>query len=179
MHRQRLLLSLEKYAGQYPEESSVVGQFRNLVQNHPDCFSRHCLPGHITGSAWLLDAPHTRLLMTHHGKLDRWLQLGGHSDDDPDTLRVACREAEEESGLSVRPLQTEILDIDVHEIPAHGREPAHRHFDIRYVLVSEGEAFTISPESKDLAWVPLEELMQYTEEESILRMRRKWFDLNV
>ena len=103
-----------------------------------------------------------------------WLQLGGHSDGDPDTAAVAKREAEEESGLPVTLVSPEIFDIDVHAIPARKEDPEHEHFDVRFQLVAQREDFVVSPESIDLAWVPLVELQQYTDEESILRMQRKW-----
>ena len=45
---------------------------------------------------------------------------------------------------------------------------------MRFQLRAQYEVFVVSAESIDLAWVPLVDLHQYTEEESILRMRRKW-----
>jgi 8-oxo-dGTP pyrophosphatase MutT (NUDIX family) len=103
-----------------------------------------------------------------------WLQLGGHSDGETDTAAVAKREALEESGLPVSLISDEIFDIDVHEIPARKDDPAHEHFDIRYMLQAQHNDFVVSAESIDLAWVSIEQLESYTDEESILRMRRKW-----
>ena len=100
-----------------------------------------------------------------------WLQLGGHSDGDPDTAAVAKREAEEESGLPVTLVSAEIFDIDVHAIPARKDDPEHEHFDVRFQLLAERDDFVVSAESIDLAWVPLVDLQQYTDEESILRMK--------
>ena len=173
MFRNQLLARLEAYQNQYPSEDAVVGRMESFVLAHADCFERSCRPGHITGSAWLLNTSRTHTLLTHHRKLDRWLQLGGHSDGDPDTLAVAMREACEESGLAVAPLRRAIFDLDIHEIPARGQEPAHLHYDVRFVLVAQSEAFTVSPESKALRWVGLSELQALTKEESVLRMARK------
>ena len=63
------------------------------------------------------------MLLTHHRKLDRWLQLGGHSDGESDPRQVALREAQEESGLARFRFLPEAsdplpLDLDVHPIPA-------------------------------------------------------------
>jgi 8-oxo-dGTP pyrophosphatase MutT (NUDIX family) len=121
-----------------------------------------------------VNEPGTHVLLTHHRKLDRWLQLGGHSDGDPDTLAVARREAEEESGLPVRVLGTAIFDLDVHEIPARKGDPAHYHYDVRFIFVADHEGFEVSDESHDLAWVPIDGLADYSTEESLLRMGRKW-----
>jgi len=67
------------------------------------------------------------------------------------------------------------LDIDVHMIPARKEAPDHYHFDVRFAFEVVGsEEFAISEESLDLAWVPIAEMSAYTEEESVLRMARKW-----
>ena len=114
------------------------------------------------------------VLLTHHAKLGRWLQPGGHSDGDPDTLAVALREAREESGLDVGALDDAIFDLDVHRIPALGREPAHLHFDVRFLVQAAHDRFRVSDESHALAWVPAVGLGALTDEESVLRMARKW-----
>ena len=174
MHRRNLLGALNRYAQRHPDEQPTVDRFNRLLEEHSNCFERDCWAGHITGSAWLLDPSQSKLLLTHHRKLNMWLQLGGHSDGDPDTAAVAKREAEEESGLPVTLVSAEIFDIDVHTIPARKEDPQHEHFDVRFQLVAQREDFVVSADSIDLAWVPLVELQQYTDEESILRMQRKW-----
>jgi 8-oxo-dGTP pyrophosphatase MutT (NUDIX family) len=146
-----------------------------FVESERDCFERRLLSGHVTGSAWIVNPAGDRALLTHHRKLDRWLQLGGHADGDPDILAVALREAREESGLSdVRPLSEAIFDLDVHPIPARGAEPRHLHYDVRFLLEADDAApLTISHESKDLAWVDLAEIARYSTEASITRMTAK------
>ena len=103
------------------------------------------------------------------------MQLGGHSDGDPDTLAVARREAEEESGLTLSLLDPCIYDIDIHEIPARKSEPAHYHFDVRFAFVAASSDFVVSAESMALAWVEISRMAEFTGEESLLRMGQKWF----
>ncbi|HCG71068.1 MAG TPA: NUDIX hydrolase [Gammaproteobacteria bacterium] len=174
MHRRNLQDALNRYARRYPKEQGVIERFHCLLNEHPNCFERDCWHGHVTGSAWLLDPSQSQLLLTHHRKLDMWLQLGGHSDGDPDTAAVAKREALEESGLPVQLVSREILDIDIHTIPARKDDPSHEHFDVRFALQADSLEFIVSSESIDLAWVPMSDLESLTTEESILRMRRKW-----
>jgi len=145
--------ALSDYRQRYPAEATVVDEFQSLLSGRANCFERDCFrPGHVTGSAWLVDDSGEHVLLTHHRKLNAWLQLGGHSDGDPDTAAVAQREAEEESGLAAELLSRAILDIDVHEIPARKADPAHFHFDVRFVLVScSGRDYVVSDESHDLA----------------------------
>ena len=115
-----------------------------------------------------------RVLLTHHRKLGRWLQPGGHSDGDPDTLEVALREAREESGLDVRALDEAIFDLDVHLIPVRGHEPAHYHYDVRFLVQAMEDRFRVNDESFALAWVPADRVGVFTSDESVLRMARKW-----
>lgn len=174
MHRRLLIDRLSQYQQRHPEEAAVAERILTVVNADPRCFERDCWLGHITGSAWILNQAGTHALLTHHKKLNRWLQLGGHSDGEPDTLRVAQREALEESGLKLKLCSPSVFDIDVHEIPARGDDPAHDHLDLRFLLQAlDSDEFTISEESNDLAWVDMSQIADYTNEESVLRMVRK------
>lgn len=174
MHRSKLKQAVAAYARCHPREHAVVARFQALLETRANCFERDCWHGHVTGSAWLVDPAATSLLLTHHKKLDMWLQLGGHSDGEPDTAEVALREAREESGLEVTLLDRAIFDLDVHEIPARKDDPAHYHFDVRFRLQAASRNYVVSDESHDLAWVPIADLETVTRETSILRMRDKW-----
>ena len=151
-----------------------MARFEAFIDSHPDCFERSCQVGHITGSAWIVNRAGDRVLLTHHRKLGRWLQPGGHSDGTPGTLEVALREAREESGLDVRVLDEAIFDLDVHLIPARGCEPAHYHYDVRFLVQAMEERFRVSEESCALAWVPADRVGVFTNHESVLRMACKW-----
>jgi 8-oxo-dGTP pyrophosphatase MutT (NUDIX family) len=169
---------LEQLAAHRPlteEEAEMRARLAAFVGAHENCFDRSLLVGHVTGSAWIVDLDRTHVLLTHHRKLDKWLQLGGHADGDSDVLRVALREAREESGLtSVRPVRESIFDVDIHLIPARKTEPEHFHYDVRYALEADrGEALRMSDESHDLRWVRVDEVAVLTQEESVLRMVRK------
>ena len=180
MHRAALRAHLDRYAAAWPAEDELVHQFHGFVDAHPDCMSRRCIPGHITASAWILDALGEAVLLTHHKKLGRWLQLGGHIDADVGVERACLREAQEESGMNDfcflrwRGHALTPLDLDVHDIPARGEEPAHLHWDVRFLLRADpGQELVISDESNRLEWAPSSALCDYTTEESVLRMHRK------
>lgn len=133
-----------------------------FVNTHSDCFLRSNHSGHITGSSLIINETATCALLHHHRKIDRWIQLGGHSDGDSNTLRVALTEAEEESGLKgFRVISEDIFDIDVHEFPSLGDLQAHLHYDVRFLLqISSDLPLTKADrESKDLAWVPIKRIM--------------------
>ena len=156
-------------------EAAMTVETILFVEAHADCLLRTCVPGHLTGSAWIVDRDRTRTLLTHHHKLDKWLQLGGHADGDGDLLAVALREAREESGLiNVRAAGAEIFDLDRHWIPARKTDPAHWHYDLRFLIEADpAEPLIISSESKDLAWVEVARVTTLNPEESMARMVRK------
>jgi 8-oxo-dGTP pyrophosphatase MutT (NUDIX family) len=156
-------------------ERAMTAQIVRFVEEHEDCFERRCLPGHLTGSAWVVDPARERVVLTHHRKLDRWLQLGGHADGETDLLGVALREAREEAGLTrLRPVATAAFDVDAHRIPARGEVPEHWHFDLRFLIEADpAEPLIVSDESHDVAWVALGEVARLSPSESMLRMVRK------
>ena len=158
-----------------PQEAAMGADILRFVGQHEDCLRRSCVPGHLTGSAWIVDPVRQRALLTHHRKLDKWLQLGGHADGDPDLLAVALREAREESGLTrLRVVSAAIFDVDRHVIPARKTEPEHYHYDVRFLIEADpAEPLTVTSESKDLAWVALAEVTTLNPEESMARMVRK------
>lgn len=171
-----LLRLLGRFAASGTEAAEDAGGFREFALQHPDCFERACVPGHFTGSAWLVDASGSRVLLTHHRKLNRWLQLGGHADGDPDLARVALREAEEESGLHGLVVEPEIYDLDCHVIPARGADPEHFHYDVRFVVrTAATEDFVVGDESHALEWRDIASIASDpAADESLRRMARRW-----
>jgi 8-oxo-dGTP pyrophosphatase MutT (NUDIX family) len=170
--------ALADYRGRWPQEGATVALFERLLDEGAAGFVRGRLAGHFTASAWLVSGDGRRVLLTHHRKLGRWLQLGGHADGDQDLARAALREASEESGLDGLVLEPEpaIFDLDRHRIPEHGGVPAHWHYDVRYVVRARGdEAFSVSGESHALAWRPVADLADAPGlDGSVRRMARKW-----
>lgn len=178
-HAERLPLAqgLDAYRARWPQEAATVERFQALLALRAPVFARHCFPAHFTASAWLVSADGARALLTHHRKLERWLQPGGHADGQADTPGAALREAGEESGLRGLVVEPQLFDIDAHRIPARGLEPEHWHYDLRYVVraAAGGEDFVVGEESHDLAWRGIDALASdHGIDPSIRRMAAKW-----
>ncbi|HEY0332409.1 MAG TPA: NUDIX hydrolase [Stenotrophomonas sp.] len=168
---------LASYGQRWPGEAETVQAFEALLDDAANPFVRERLAGHFTGSAWLVDQAGERVLLTHHRKLDRWLQLGGHADGERDLARVALKEAEEESGLVGLSLAgPEPFDLDRHWIPGRREVDGHWHYDVRYIVrAGQREDFVVSEESLALAWRPIAELPDDPgSDESMRRMAAKW-----
>jgi len=172
--RQELIKALTTYPSAFQSERGFIPQFLSLLQSKR-CFERTHLPGHLTGSAWIIDESKEHVLLTHHAKLSAWLQPGGHADGDENILQVAIREAEEETGVkNFSLLQETIFDIDIHPIPQRKDFSAHDHYDIRFLLQADkNEKLIITEESHDLAWIRLDELHKWNDSPSLLRMAEK------
>ncbi len=177
MHRHFILNLLKQHSPVNKTESDMLSELITFVENYQNCFDRKLSVGHITGSAWLVNKDLTHVFFTHHKKLNRWLQPGGHSDGDANTLAVSMREASEESGIEdvfVQPVMDQIFDVDIHTIPTRKNEPEHKHYDVRFLLEADmNQPLRISEESNEIAWIPVEEIPSLCNEESILRMLEK------
>lgn len=191
-----ILSSLEVYAKTwgdarfFPDRTWPAGHdlqkaraFAAFVTKEPHCFERSNLVGHMTGSACVVNHSLTKVLLTHHRKLGLWLQLGGHADGNPVLQDVAMTEANEESGLTKLSFLTyensafQIankfpipFDLDDHMIPANKRDPEHKHYDVRYLIVADdGEQHIVSEESHDVRWFTMAEARAITSELSMHR----------
>ena len=177
MHRSELLSLLRQHKTAFMDEAGYVSRAIDFVEVHTDCFYRELWPAHVTGSAWVVSPDRERVLMMHHRKHDQWFQPGGHADGDADILRVALKEASEESGLEpahIELLGTTIFDLDIHTIPAMGDDPQHQHIDVRFLVeIDDSLPVPGNDESHEVLWVHLYDVMRYNNNRSTYRMIEK------
>jgi 8-oxo-dGTP pyrophosphatase MutT (NUDIX family) len=154
------------------EERTHRERMLALVHAAGDPFARdHFMPGHFTASGFVLAPDSGALLLIHHRKLNRWLQPGGHVERaDTDIAAAARRELREEVGLAVSPLESDaIFDLDVHAIPALGREPAHEHFDVRFLFRAPSFELQAGSDARAARWVPLSQISEVESDRSVMR----------
>jgi len=144
----------------------------------PDGCLRKCTPGHVTGSALVLDHTGTHALLTLHPRFGRWLQLGGHCEEtDADIVAAALREATEESGIDDLTIDPEPAALHVHPVTCSLGVPT-RHLDMQFIVHAPKDAeIARSDESLDLHWWPLDALPEdcdfgLTQLAAAARMRR-------
>ncbi len=176
MNRGKLIQSISNYKILSKEDEVFKYRFINFIATHKNCFERSLEIGHITASAFIVDKKNEKILLLHHKKLNKWLQPGGHCDGEENVLKVAIKEVYEETGLKIDSLESDIFDLDIHTIPSNKTISQHEHFDIRFLFDLDSALQTrINEESNQLAWVSVKNLEKYTNENSILRMRKKAF----
>lgn len=145
-------------------------RFRALIDGHPDACLRTCRPGHLTGSALVVDAVGTNTLLLLHAKLGRWLQPGGHADGDANLAAVALREATEETGIDGLRIWPQPLHLDIHQVDPPG-EDAHLHYDVRFLVrAPTGAQPQANHESRGLRWVPLHGLADFGCDSGLVRL---------
>lgn len=123
----------------------------DLLAVGPEAMSRTHRAGHVTASALVLDATGSRVLLCLHGKLRKWVQLGGHCEPADSTLAAAAlREATEESGVTGLRIDPVPIDVDVHAVSCQG---GSFHHDVRFaILAPPGARAQVSEESEELGW---------------------------
>lgn len=152
-------------------QSAERARMLAFCDENDDALLRTCVPGHLTASALLVDAAGERALLTHHRKLEKWLQLGGHCDGEANLAASALRECREESGIEGLVIDPAIVDLDVHPIPARKDEPEHLHLDSRFlVFAPEGAVEVVSEESIALGWIAAKDLARLGSDDSVHRL---------
>jgi 8-oxo-dGTP pyrophosphatase MutT (NUDIX family) len=167
-----LRLRLDGHTAADAAEALFLAQMSALCDQPGDPFARtQYAPGHFTASAFILSPERDALLLIFHDKLQRWLQPGGHIDpDDRDVLAAALREVREEVGICELALEPRgLLDVDVHEIPARKSEPAHRHFDLRFLFRASTRAFRAGSDARAARWLALDQISAEFADRSVMR----------
>jgi 8-oxo-dGTP pyrophosphatase MutT (NUDIX family) len=141
-----------------PQQRVLRDAYLVFLREHRDAMSRDCRVGHLTASALVMDEHRTRVLLTLHPKVGRWLQLGGHVEPgDPSLRAAALRETVEEGGIADVTISVMPLRLDRHPVPCGGA--MSEHLDVQYLALVPADAQeVISDESDDLRWFGIDAL---------------------
>ena len=151
--------TLTSWTAPTPEQETLRLAYLEHLATHTDGVWKDGPPSHLTASAMVFDPDLRRVLLTLHRKGQFWVQLGGHCEPGDETLAAAAlREAREESGLDDLHLLPGPVDLDRHELAqAFGR--CREHLDVAFVALAGANASpSVSDESDDVAWWPLDAL---------------------
>jgi len=156
------------------DQRSARAAILELLDEHgPVLAERTTAPGHLTGSAMVVDPSSGRVLVLLHTKLRRWLQPGGHADGDHELAGVALREATEETGIDGLEVLVPAVDVDIHTVDHGDALGEHLHLDLRFVVVAPPDAAAPgNHESLELRWVDPDGLAELADEPGLLRLAR-------
>ena len=133
-------------------------RFLDLLATGPRSVLPHAGGPHITASALMVDPQRGQVLLCLHGRIGKWVQMGGHCEPEDATLSAAAlREVREESGIEALAISADPIDLDVH--PVRCKYGPSEHYDVRYaVLAPPGAIEVCSSESKALGWFAPDDL---------------------
>lgn len=134
--------ALMQYCPKDEQEKTDKTIMLDCLEHCADVYERSNLLFHVTASAWITNESRDRVLMIYHNIYDSWAWTGGHADGERDLLKVALREAKEETGLlSVRPASEQLLSIETLTVNPHYKRgrfvPAHLHLNGTYLLIAD------------------------------------------
>ncbi|MDO4438606.1 MAG: NUDIX hydrolase [Eubacteriales bacterium] len=184
MSREKLILELEKYIPFNEQEESDKSLILSELKSNDRIFTRESLNGHMTASAWIINTKRDKVLMAYHNIYNSWAWTGGHADGDEELLKVALKEAAEETGIEhINPLKDDIFSVEI--IPVSGHEKrghyvsSHLHYNLTYLLEAEeeDELFIKPDENSRVGWLPIANLEEYCNEPWIFdRIYKKLVD---
>ena len=163
------------YQNYYPEKRTVLTPLLLEIEGNPsDLWNRSRTFGHVVSSAIIIQAD--TMLMIFHPFLKKWLQPGGHIDLGESPAQAAKRELFEETGFhgSPHPWHSKHsipVDISIHSIPANSskREPAHLHYDFRYLFSIDSDAPKETQAQHHWKWINIKEI----EKKNLLDLLKK------
>ncbi len=164
-------MNLRKKIENYVPYDDVEAKDKEVMLKYMDTFDNLLVRdnefAHFTASNWIVNKERTKVLMIYHNIYKSWAWTGGHSDGEEDLLKVALKEAEEETGinnfkvLSNGIYSLEIIGVDAHEKRGK-RVAAHLHLDCCFLLeADEKDMIRIKEdENSGIQWVNIEDVIK-------------------
>ena len=161
---EKLKQQIENFIPTCEQEEKDKEYFLKFINTFDDVLTRENIFGHFTSSAWVLNKDKTKVLLVYHNTYEGYVFPGGHLDGETDSISVAIREVEEETGVKAKQLSEEIFSIWIHAVSAHIKRgkfvSSHLHLDIDYLLeADEKQPLKIKPdENQNVIWADINEI---------------------
>lgn len=172
---------LKKYIPTCEQEEKDLKVMLDFIDEYGDfSLDRNNLIAHFSSSAWVVNKKMDKVLLNYHNIYKNWGWLGGHTDKDPNLLKVALKEVKEESGLTnIYPYSDDIISVEILPVAPHIKNGkfvnAHLHLNATYLIIAdEFEKLTIKPdENSGLQWVNIDDVKNIVKEELMLPIYAK------
>ena len=155
---------LLRYTPCNEQEASDLKMLLYAIDNLETPFTRDNPFAHFTASSWIVNPARTHVLMAWHNIYNAWAWTGGHADGETDLLKVALKEAREETGIrEIRPVFDDIYSVEVLTVNPHIKRgkyvSSHVHLNVTYLLTADdSQAIQCKPdENSAVGWRTLED----------------------
>ncbi len=173
---------IEAYQPKNEQEENDKTVMLDFIKRNPDCLHRDNHVAHITSSALVVNETMAKVLFAYHKIYDSWAWLGGHNDGDADLLKVAIKEAKEESGLKrIEPYQRDIFALDIIHVSNHIKHgayvPDHLHLNLTFLLIArESDDIQVNPdEHLAVRWFDIDGVLHEVKEARMKPIYQKLF----
>jgi ADP-ribose pyrophosphatase YjhB (NUDIX family) len=167
----KLKEEVQLYQPYNEQEEKDKALLLRCLEKEDNLFTRDNDLVHLTASCWITNKSMDKVLMCYHKIYDSWSWLGGHADGEKDLLKVALKEAKEESGLeNIKPYDGKIFSLESLTVDGHIKRgvyvSSHIHLNVTYLLVAdeEEELKIKEDENSGLRWFTLDEAIKASSE---------------
>lgn len=176
MTKEELIEQIERFIPSNEEEKADKEVILHALKTEENIFSRENQICHVTSSCWIVNKDWDKVLLCYHKIFQSWSWLGGHNDGEVDCLKVALKEAKEESGLSHFQILNDgkIFSLEILTADAHYRKgvyvPSHLHLNLTYLLQEDEKDRLIIKEDENsgLRWANLEDVYTLSTEKWVV-----------
>lgn len=165
------------YNEQEEKDKEMMLKYFNIFE---DVLTRENKICHFTASSWITNKERTKILMIYHNIYQSWAWTGGHCDGDEDVLRVALKEAKEETGLeNIKILDENIASIEILAVDGHVKRgeyvSTHLHVNCSFLFeADENEILKSKPdENSAVKWIDINEVLNIVKEKRMLPIYKK------
>ena len=162
---------IERYNPINEQEKKDKEIILDFIKKNANVLFRNNEIAHITSSGFIVNKSRNKTLMIHHNIYNSWGWTGGHADGNSDLIKVALKEAQEETGIKhVKPIINDICSIDILPVNAHIKRgkyvASHLHLSIAYLLeADENEKLVIKiDENSDVKWIDIDKIFEVSNE---------------
>ena len=171
---------IENYEPYNEQEIKDKDLILKCIKLHDDILTRENTIAHITSSGYIVNKSRTNVLMIYHKIYKSWSWTGGHADGNSDLIKVAIKEAQEETGIKhVKPIIDDICSIDILPVNAHIKRgkyvASHLHLSVAYLLeADENEKLVVKvDENSDVKWIDIDKIFEVINEEHMKDIYKK------
>lgn len=177
MNLEEQIKSYKPYNKQEEKDREMIIEY---IKTFQDVLTRKNKMCHFTASSWIVNKERTRVLMIYHNIYKSWTWTGGHADGESNLLKVAIKEAKEETGLkNLKILRNEIYGVQIITVDSHIKRgefvSSHLHLDCCFLLeADESDILKIKEdENSDVKWIDINKVTEVTNEEKMKSIYKK------